>query len=98
MDGEGPVNRHKIDMWQRSALHSRLNAACVHDRPTEKRLLDVAAQYDDLIDQETGALLRAKTRTGSAPRKTLWRFGDVARLVSASRHTGTFPTFCTFIR
>lgn len=64
MDGDGAVNRQKIDMWRRSALHARLKAACAHDATTEKLLLDVAAQYDDLIDQETGALRRAKTSIG----------------------------------
>ncbi len=64
MDGDGAVNRHKIEMWRRSALQARLKAACAHDPTTEKLLLDVTAQYDDLIDQETGALRRARTSTG----------------------------------
>ena len=64
MDREGPVNRHKIDMWRRSALQARLKAACAHDPTTETLLLDVTAQYDELIDQETAALMRAKTSIG----------------------------------
>lgn len=64
MDWDGPVNRHKIVMLRPSALHARLEAACAHDPTTETLLLDVAAQYDELIDQETAALMRAKTSIG----------------------------------
>lgn len=64
MDRGIALNKQKIEMWRRAALDAQLKASCAYDPTTEKLLLDVAAQYEGLIDQETASALRAKIRFG----------------------------------